>query len=86
MSNLTKEKIIEVQREAFANASDAFELTPTLGTCQDLHVESVAFLRATVMPEEELVALLTPYHSSAWSAKLESMSQTNAPSRELITR
>jgi hypothetical protein len=70
MSHLTKQTIIVAQREAFANASDAFELTPSLGSWRDLETQSLAFMRANVMQEDQLVALLSPYHSSVWSAKL----------------
>lgn len=76
MPHLTKETILEVQREVFANASDRFELTPTLGHWRDLEIASVAWMRANVMPEDQLVALLMPYHTSGWCEMLAAATKT----------
>lgn len=90
MSHLTKEVILEIQRETFANASDTFELTPTLASWRDLEIETVAWMRANVMQESDLVALLAPYESG-WSAKLNETSAYDlaaklATEAELATR
>jgi hypothetical protein len=94
MPHLSKKTILEVQREAFANASDRFELNPTLGHWRDLEITSVAWMRANVMQEEQLVAMLTPCHTAGWCEMLASPTKhhvftpagIDAAQTELVTR
>jgi hypothetical protein len=69
-TKVTKETIIATQREAFADASDAFELTPTIGTWFDLDRRIKAYLVAKTTPESELVYLLRPLHPDVWTSAL----------------